>query len=108
MAGAAQRKARVPIRRYCVFRMPGLYSISARCPCASSQRLWRRRGFGGVLFPVSLRMNAEFMPVRLGKVHVVVARSLLNVRERQGPILIGNVDDLIKSCDGVAYVLFIG
>ena len=55
-----------------------------------------------------LRMNAELVPVGLGKIDVVVARGLLDVRERHGAIGIGNVGNLIKACDCISYVRSIG
>jgi hypothetical protein len=56
----------------------------------------------------TLLMNSEFVPRRLRVIVVIILCGLLNVSERQGAIGIGNVDDLIKPCDGVTHVLCIG
>src|SRR6516164_9129105 len=53
-------------------------------------------------------MNAELVPVRLGKIHVVVLRSLLDIRESERAIGFGHIDDLIESCHSVAHVLGVG
>jgi len=42
-------------------------------------------------------MSAELLPAGLGKVDVVVVRSLLDICEREGAISIGNIDDLIEA-----------
>jgi hypothetical protein len=49
-------------------------------------------------------MSAELFPAGLGEVDVVVARSLLDVGERQGAVVIGNVDDLIEARDGISHM----
>src|SRR5262245_10743058 len=48
------------------------------------------------------------MPVRLGHVHVVVVGGLLEVRERQLPLVVRHVLDLIEPRDRVAYVVGVG
>src|SRR5215472_15019747 len=65
----------------------------------------RSRGLSRRLLPVALRMNAELVPVRLGKVHVVVPRRLLNIREGELSIGVRYIDDLIESRHSVAHVL---
>jgi hypothetical protein len=50
---------------------------------------------------VGLRMNAELMPVGLGKIDVVEARRLLDVRESYFAVGIGYVDDLIEARDSI-------
>jgi hypothetical protein len=57
---------------------------------------------------LTLRMNAKLVPVGLGKVHLVVVRSFLNVRECHNPVGIGDIDNLVKPRDRVAYVLSVG
>jgi hypothetical protein len=61
--------------------------------------------FGGSLVPVLLRVNAKFPPRRLRKIDVIVLCCLLDGREGQCTIGIGDADDLIEPCDCVAYVL---
>jgi len=70
--------------------------------------LARRRAFGCRLVPVLLRMDAKFPPRRLRKLDVIVLCSLLDVREGQRTIRIGDVNDLIEPCDSIAHVLRIG
>src|SRR5215469_13115444 len=53
-------------------------------------------------------MNAKLLPVGFGKIHVVVVRSLLDIRECQSSIGLRHVDHLIKSCNSVADVLCVG
>jgi hypothetical protein len=48
-------------------------------------------------------MNAELMPVGLGKVDVIVLRGLLDVGEGELAIGVGDIDDLIKASDRVAH-----
>jgi hypothetical protein len=68
----------------------------------------RFRALSRALFAVLLRMRSELLPTGLGKVDVVVVRSLLDVCEREGAIGIGNVDDLVEACDRISYVRSIG
>ena len=63
---------------------------------------------GGSLFPVELRMGAELVPRRLRKVDIIVFCCLLDVREGQSTIGIGDVDDLIEPRDGVTHMLCVG
>jgi len=53
-------------------------------------------------------MNAELVPVGLGKPHIVVLRSLLDIRESERSIGLGDIDDLIETCRRVAYVQCVG
>ena len=53
-------------------------------------------------------MNAELMPVRLGKPDIVVLRSLLDIRESERSIGLGDIDDLIESGRSVAHVQCVG
>src|SRR5262249_15204536 len=85
----------------------------------SSRRRWllfsfaamplsRRRSFRRRLLPVPLGVNAELMPIDLGKIHMVVPCRLLDVREREGAIGIGHIDHLVESCHGIAHMPGIG
>ena len=60
------------------------------------------------LFAVWLRMNAELMPIGLGKIDVVVVRRLLDVCERNSAIGIGNVGNLIEARDRISHMRSIG
>ena len=53
-------------------------------------------------------MNAQFVPRRFREVHVVVARSFLDVGEGQSAIGIGDVDDLIETRDRITDMLCVG
>jgi len=53
-------------------------------------------------------MNAELVPIGFGKIQPVILRSFLDVRERQRPVLLWHIDDLIKSCHGVAHMVGVG
>jgi len=68
----------------------------------------RRDGFGSCLEPVRVGMNTELVPVCLGEIHVVVLRGLFYVGERQGPILVRDLEYLVEPCDSIAHVLGIG
>ncbi len=48
--------------------------------------------FGGRLSPMLLRMNAKIMPRSLRKIDVVILGSLLDVREGQSTVAIGDAD----------------
>ena len=48
------------------------------------------------------------MPVGLREVDVVVLRGLLDVRERQRALVVGDVDHLIEARDRVAHVRGVG
>jgi threonine synthase len=63
-----------------------------------------RRRLSRAFLAVLLRMNAELVPIGLGKIDVVVARGLLDVCERLGAIGIGNVDHLIETRDRIPHV----
>lgn len=64
--------------------------------------------FPGTFLAVRLRMNTKLVPVGLGKIQPVVARSLLDVRERQRAVLLWHIDHLIKPDHGVAHMLGVG
>src|SRR5579862_9423185 len=55
-----------------------------------------------------LRMNAQLMPRRFCEVDAVVLCSFLDIRERQGTLGIGNIDDLIEPGDRVTYMFCVG
>ena len=61
-----------------------------------------------VTVPIMLAMNANLSPRRLRKLHIIVPRGRLDVRERQVSISIGDVYNLTEPRDSVAYVLGIG
>jgi threonine synthase len=64
----------------------------------------RFRTLSRAFLAVRLRMNAELVPIGLGKIDVVVTRGLLDICERLGAIGIGNVDHLIETCDRIPHV----
>jgi hypothetical protein len=78
------------------------------CLFQFAQLTLRLNSFSGSLFPVALRVNAELVPIRLRKIDIVVLCSLLDVREGQSSIGIGDADDLIEPRHRIAHVLCIG
>src|SRR5215472_5593065 len=83
-------------------------SLSGILRVSPAFALSRSRGLGRRLLAVALRMNPELVPVRLGKVHVVVLRRLLDIREGELSIGVRYIDDLIESRHSVAHVLGVG
>src|SRR5271155_398863 len=68
----------------------------------------RHSSFGGSLFSILLRMNAQVVPRRFREVDVVVLCSFLDVCERQRTVGIGDVDDLIEPCDRITHMFGVG
>src|SRR5208282_4190063 len=66
------------------------------------------RGFGCSLEPMRIGVNAEFVPVGLGKVYAIMLRGLFNVSRRSSPIFVRDIEHLIETGNSIAHVLCVG